>query len=354
MTNKLPAFQFYPADWRKDPGVQALSYEERGIWFEILCLMHESEDRGRLLLAGRPMPDEALARTLGLDKQILTNALTKFLDYGVASRDENDALINRRMVRDENLRKIRSNCGKLGGNPSLLNQNPTSPPSKTQPKAKQQSKQIPTPSSSSSSSSSDKNSATRAGTVSQDEFIAKLTINPAYRDIDIDREFAKAEAWCEVNGRRNTQRFFVNWLNRIEPTVNGNGRRHNAWADVGRPATPEMQEAIDLVAPPPRKPKRPPADSPPEHRALWTAFLDHVKAKVNTDVYQTWFADALIFDGLNDERNAFRVRAGQVTRDWIQLYYAELVYETFTAIGCAEFTIGWEIDEDEYEEVATA
>jgi hypothetical protein len=40
---KLPALQWYPADWRKDPGVQALSLHDRMVWFEMLMLMHESE-----------------------------------------------------------------------------------------------------------------------------------------------------------------------------------------------------------------------------------------------------------------------------------------------------------------------
>jgi hypothetical protein len=125
--SKLPAFQFYPADWRKDPGVQSLGYFERGVWFEILCLMHESQQRGKLLLNGRPMPDEALARLLGLDKQLLTKTLTTLLDYGVASRDEQGALISRRMVKDEELRQIRTEAGKKGGNPNLVNQNSTKP-----------------------------------------------------------------------------------------------------------------------------------------------------------------------------------------------------------------------------------
>jgi len=143
-SGKLPAIQFYPADWRKDPGIQSLSYHDRGVWFEILCLMHESQRRGVLLLNAKPMPDEALARILGLDKQILTTTLTTLLTSGVASREEGtDALMNRRMVRDEYLRKVRSEAGKRGGNPLLLNQIPTTPV-----------KQIPTPSSSSSSSSS--------------------------------------------------------------------------------------------------------------------------------------------------------------------------------------------------------
>ena len=67
---KLPAFQFYPGDWRKDMGVQALNYFDRGVWHEMICLMHESERRGVLVLNGNAMTDDMLAQILGLDKQI--------------------------------------------------------------------------------------------------------------------------------------------------------------------------------------------------------------------------------------------------------------------------------------------
>lgn len=153
---KLPALQFYPGDWRKDPGVQSLNYFDRGVWFEILCLMHESTERGKLLLNGQPMPDDALATILGLDKQILTTTLTTLLTYGVASRDEETgALINRRMVKDEDLRQKRTEAGKLGGNPGLVKQKPTKRQPGAQANGNQAPKQNPTPSSSSSVSSSE-------------------------------------------------------------------------------------------------------------------------------------------------------------------------------------------------------
>ena len=76
---KLPALQFYPADWRKDPGVQALDYFDRGVWFEMLCFMHDSEQRGKLLLAGKPISDKALARLLGLDIQALKSVLSRLI-----------------------------------------------------------------------------------------------------------------------------------------------------------------------------------------------------------------------------------------------------------------------------------
>ncbi|MFL6676116.1 MAG: conserved phage C-terminal domain-containing protein [Massilia sp.] len=142
---KMPALQFYPADWRKDLAVQALGYFDRGVWFEMLCLMHESSERGVLLLNGTPMAEEVVARVLGLDNQTFNLTLTTLLTYGVARRRESDgAIFNKRMVEDEKLCEKRRKAGKMGGNPILLNQNPTTPV-----------KQKPTPSSSSSSSSSE-------------------------------------------------------------------------------------------------------------------------------------------------------------------------------------------------------
>jgi len=148
---KLPSLQFYPGDWRKDPGVQALTYEERGVWFEMLLLMFESGERGKLLLNGKKMPDSALARTLGLDNQKSNQIVSKLIDYGVAKVEEQTNIIYcSRMVKDECFRKIRSDSGKKGGNPDLLKQNG----SKNEFKSENKVNQIPTPSSSVSSSSS--------------------------------------------------------------------------------------------------------------------------------------------------------------------------------------------------------
>jgi hypothetical protein len=123
---KLPAIQFYSGDWRKDLGVQSLSLHDRAVWFEMLLLMHESEERGYLVLNGKPIKDDILARIIGLDKQILTTALTNIEEAGVSSRREDGAIFNRRMVKDEKLRQVRTEAGKLGGNPALVKQKQTS------------------------------------------------------------------------------------------------------------------------------------------------------------------------------------------------------------------------------------
>ncbi|MBD2714076.1 hypothetical protein KBK19_03400 [Microvirga sp. STR05] len=153
---KLPAIQFYPGDWHKDQGVQALDLAQRGAWFELLLMMHDSDERGVLLVNGQPMPDTVIARRLGLDNQTANQILTTLLAYGVASRRESDgALYCRRMVKDENLRQVRTAAGKKGGNPRLLNQTPNQTPTTGD-------KQIPTPSFSSSLTSSIKERAADA------------------------------------------------------------------------------------------------------------------------------------------------------------------------------------------------
>lgn len=142
---KMPALQFYPGDWRKDLAVQALGYHDRGVWFEMLCLMHESDERGVMLLNGAPMAEEVIARLLGLDNQTFNQTLSNLITYGVAKRRATDnAIFSKRMVEDERLCQIRREAGKKGGNPALLKQKQTTVD-----------KQTPTPSSSSSSSSSD-------------------------------------------------------------------------------------------------------------------------------------------------------------------------------------------------------
>ncbi len=154
--SKLPALQFYPGDWKKDPGVQALSYEERGIWFEMLLMMHEASRRGYLILNGKAMTDQALARTLRLPTSKVIKVLDLLLTLGVASRDEETgAIYNRRMVSDENLRTTRASAGKLGGRPKAKRkQKQTKPESKIDETGKQNL----TPSSSSSSSISSSSS----------------------------------------------------------------------------------------------------------------------------------------------------------------------------------------------------
>lgn len=101
-TMKKPAFQFYPGDWMKDPAVRSLSLEARGLWIDMLCLMHESDRRGYLQhISGKPVTHDQLARMTGCSAVQVSQLLQELKDSGVYSCTEHGTIFSRRMVRDE-------------------------------------------------------------------------------------------------------------------------------------------------------------------------------------------------------------------------------------------------------------
>lgn len=117
---KRPSFQFYPGDFFRDPGVRALSFAARGLWTDMLCLMHESDRRGYLQLNGKPVNAEQLARMTGGSTDEVSRLLQELENSGVFSRSEHGVAYSRRMVRDERKRDLCSEAGKRGGgNPTF-------------------------------------------------------------------------------------------------------------------------------------------------------------------------------------------------------------------------------------------
>lgn len=45
---KNPAFQFYPGDWFREPGLRAASIAAKGAWAQILFSLHDAKERGKL------------------------------------------------------------------------------------------------------------------------------------------------------------------------------------------------------------------------------------------------------------------------------------------------------------------
>ncbi|WP_374419390.1 hypothetical protein [Chromobacterium sp.] len=45
---KRPSFQFYPADWLGNSNLRRCTHAEKGVWMDVLCLMHDSEEYGIL------------------------------------------------------------------------------------------------------------------------------------------------------------------------------------------------------------------------------------------------------------------------------------------------------------------
>ena len=141
---KRPSFQFYPSDWLRDTALRSCSTGARGLWIDMICYMHEGNPYGYLKVGNKVIHPINLARMVGLTLDEVNGYLDELKEAGVYDIDEDGSICSRRMIRDENLRKIRAEGGKLGGNPKLKDNN----------KVNHEDKQNTTPSSSSSSSSS--------------------------------------------------------------------------------------------------------------------------------------------------------------------------------------------------------
>jgi len=129
--------KFYPADWRADPALRMCSLAARGLWMEMLSIMHEADPRGSLLINGKTIGTKQLAGLCGASFRE-TNALLMELETaGVFSRDKDGIIFSRRMKRDDQKAERDKANGKAGGNPRL---NPgVNPPDKAQrPEARDQ------------------------------------------------------------------------------------------------------------------------------------------------------------------------------------------------------------------------
>lgn len=70
---KFPFIQCFTGDWLKDPAVSMLSPAARGIWWDLICVMHESDRSG--VIAGNLAMLSRLARCSTAE---LSSAITEF------------------------------------------------------------------------------------------------------------------------------------------------------------------------------------------------------------------------------------------------------------------------------------
>lgn len=103
---KLPAFLFYPKDWRDDPELQMCSRPARSVWIDMLCLMFFAPVRGVCASGdGIPWQLEKIGAAIGGDVGTNVACIQELVSQGVASCNERGAIYSRRMVRDEQERE---------------------------------------------------------------------------------------------------------------------------------------------------------------------------------------------------------------------------------------------------------
>ncbi len=113
---KRPAFQFYPGDWLRSTDLRSCSVGARGLWIDMICLMHEGSPYGHLKVGSKDIGKDILARITGCSITDCEKWLAELLDAGVCSKLDG-TIVCRRMLRDERVRNARA----AGGPKSLDN-----------------------------------------------------------------------------------------------------------------------------------------------------------------------------------------------------------------------------------------
>lgn len=101
-------FKFWVSNWRSDPKLRMCSVAARGVWIEMICLMHEADPYGLLLIEGERPTNKQLANQLGCQLDELEPALAELEKYGVFSRRNNGTIYSRKMVKLRAISKKRS------------------------------------------------------------------------------------------------------------------------------------------------------------------------------------------------------------------------------------------------------
>lgn len=117
-----PWMKFYPSDWRADPALRMCSLAARGLWIEMLGIMHDAAQYGHLLIANRAPTDAQLAVLIGATPDQITELIGELESAAVFSRTRKGVIFSRRMVRDAKRAETARKNGKKGGNPSLRKQ----------------------------------------------------------------------------------------------------------------------------------------------------------------------------------------------------------------------------------------
>lgn len=145
---KRPSFQFYPGDWQSDLKLRRCSPAARGVWLDILCAFHDSDDGYGLL----KWPLKEIAATVGaslshvkelVEKGVLrgsdSDAIAPLIHTPRSGRKDGTPVVlieaqpgpiwySKRFVKDEYIRTIRGESSRFGTDDGDDTKPPPKPP----------------------------------------------------------------------------------------------------------------------------------------------------------------------------------------------------------------------------------
>lgn len=117
-----PYLPLYVQDFLTDEKLIECSAESTGVYIRLMCIMHKSEEYGAILLKQKDKQSEQqvknfslkLAKQLPYEIAIIEKSLIELIEENVIEI-QGDKLIQKRMIRDNNISEKRAVSGSIGG-----------------------------------------------------------------------------------------------------------------------------------------------------------------------------------------------------------------------------------------------
>lgn len=143
---KRPSFQFYPGDWQANSNLKRCTHAEKGVWLDVMCLMHDQPEYGVLRWPLKEIA-QAVSCSVATLKSLHAKSILKGDDKHVAEPfiyvprsgrkdgapvtllgiQDGPIWYSSRMVKDEYIRTIRGESTRFGeesGEPPKPSPNP--------------------------------------------------------------------------------------------------------------------------------------------------------------------------------------------------------------------------------------
>lgn len=122
-----PYIPLYVQDFMTDEKLAECSASSTGVYIRIMCLMHKSDEYGTILLKQKDKQNSnqivnfayKLLKHLPYSYEIILESLEELINEGVLQINE-DKLLQKRMIKDNQLSIVRSEIGSKGGKKTQL------------------------------------------------------------------------------------------------------------------------------------------------------------------------------------------------------------------------------------------
>ena len=79
---------------------------------------------------------------------------------------------------------------------------------------------------------------------------------------------------------------------------------------------------------------------------VWNNVLLSVEKRLNKQIVDTWFR-RIKFEDYDEKEHVLRLRAAQVTKEWVSTYYSELIRQSLKEMNIPNSRLDWHIEETE-------